>query len=504
MYISLLVFVTGASVMVLEIVGSRFFAPYIGTTLTVWTMLIGMVMAGLSVGYMIGGRLGDRWNNLERLQLIAGLAGFWVLLIAIWRDSFFFILMSFTQSITLVTFIGTGILLVFPSILLGSVSPYAIALSAKDIHRVGATAGRLSALSTIGSILGTFLAGFALVPTMGTTTILITLSITLVIVSILRPTLKTVFLSLIFICALTFSVYALPKINHELSDAQNIVYKTDTPYSAITVQRFTHINGKDFVALKIDNGFHSARFIKDNPAIERGYDYEDGHVFEYTPFYALTDSIIPDAKRALLIGGGAHTLAMDFLDRHPNGTVDIVEIDPIVTQVAETFFGSSDARIQTIHEDARMFVNRQGPIENPRIYTNTYDIILGDAAQSTGDVPFHLVTLEATKKIASLLRENGIYMLNFPADLTKKSGENLKAELATLKKVFPSIIVFEVPNDHTQTNYLLLASTQRISINDFLQTPNQHIRELATHHIDLPESEYILTDNFAPVEQIHL
>ena len=136
MYLYLLVFTAGTAVMILEIVASRFFAPYIGTSMYVWTALIGIVMAGLSTGYALGGYLGDKWKSLEKLQLLIAITGFWILGLGMLRDFLLLWLSLVLPSVILIAVVGSLILLFLPSVLLGIVSPYAIRLAAIDLQHV--------------------------------------------------------------------------------------------------------------------------------------------------------------------------------------------------------------------------------------------------------------------------------------------------------------------------------------------------------------------------------
>lgn len=501
MYLSFLVFTAGAAVMALEIVSSRFFAPYIGTSIFVWTSLIGIVMAGLSIGYAFGGYVSDRWKSMERLQCIIAAAGLWTLFIAIIRDPLLFWLTLHIQSVFTVTTIGTTVLLLIPSILLGTVTPYAVRLTAHDLQHVGRTAGTLSALSTLGSILGTFLAGFALIPSLGTTTILFTIGTTLIGAALLRPMRLSALLGISLLLLLPLSVTTEGKIKKNIHRSQGIIAELDTPYSVVRVRELqlkeTH---EPFRLLQIDSGFHAAQYLT-----------KDDHFFPYTEYFRVLDLIRSDATQALLIGGGAYTAAKDFLSRHPRGSIDVVEIDPVITEVARTYFAIPEShRLHIFHEDGRTFLNRQGPPGTPFLQQGTYHVVFGDAFQSTIQIPFHLTTKEAAERIASLLDETGLYLVNIIGALEGKRSAFAFAEIRTLKAVFPSVLIFDVEPEKPLTverNLMLLASKAPLSPED-LETNDQSLLKLLAHRIEEPagvESALILTDNYAPVEAlVHL
>ncbi|MFC1751594.1 fused MFS/spermidine synthase [Patescibacteria group bacterium] len=180
------VFVCGAVVMVFEIVGSRAFAPYLGTSIFVWTSLIGVILGSLSVGYWLGGKIADKKATLIVLSTIIFLAAAGIGLTATIQKP---LLVWFTQIYPLSIKCGSvlmSLVLFAPvSVLLGVVSPYAVKLKIENLDTTGSTVGSLYAISTVGSIVGTFLAGFFLIPVIGTMAIFTLLSATLIIVSLL-------------------------------------------------------------------------------------------------------------------------------------------------------------------------------------------------------------------------------------------------------------------------------------------------------------------------------
>ena len=178
------VFMCGAVVMVFEIVGSRAFAPYLGTSIFVWTSLIGVILGSLSIGYWLGGKIADKKATLVILSTVIFLSAISIGLTMFIQKP---LLSWFTQlypfSIKMGSVLMSLVLFAPTGALLGIVLPYAVKLKMKNLDTSGSTVGRLYALSTIGSIVGTFLAGFFLIPLLGTTKIFISLSIALILVS---------------------------------------------------------------------------------------------------------------------------------------------------------------------------------------------------------------------------------------------------------------------------------------------------------------------------------
>ena len=170
--LELIVFICGAVVMIFEIVGSRILGPYIGTSIFVWTSLIGIILASLSLGYWFGGKMADKNPSYKQLAWIIIIAAFFIGLTITGKDSLLNLLSRQFTGIRIQAVVSTIFLFAPASVFLGMVTPYAVRLKIKDVQSSGRTVGNLYAISTIGSIIGTFLAGFVLIPFLGTNNIL--------------------------------------------------------------------------------------------------------------------------------------------------------------------------------------------------------------------------------------------------------------------------------------------------------------------------------------------
>jgi predicted membrane-bound spermidine synthase len=178
------VFICGAVVMVFELVGSRVLGPYFGTSIFVWTSLIGVILGSLSFGYYFGGKMADKQPRYSSLSLVIFLAALSIGVTLLIKDTFLTFLQSSVVDIRMMAVIGSSVLFLPASVLLGMVSPYAVKLKLGSLETSGTTVGNLYALSTAGSIFGTFLSGFYLIPHFGTNKLLIILSLTLLLVSV--------------------------------------------------------------------------------------------------------------------------------------------------------------------------------------------------------------------------------------------------------------------------------------------------------------------------------
>lgn len=179
------VFVCGAVVMAFEIVGSRMLGPYVGTSAFVWSSIIGIILLSLAVGYYAGGRLSDRFPKPVLLAVIILLAALFMLFTVFIKNILLDFLTDASGNIKLISILASLLLFSPPAVLLGMVSPFAVRLRIHSVTTSGATAGNLYALSTLGSILGTFLAGFVLIPSFTITGIVVKLSLALMVAGIL-------------------------------------------------------------------------------------------------------------------------------------------------------------------------------------------------------------------------------------------------------------------------------------------------------------------------------
>ena len=182
--LEVVVFFCGAIVMAYEIIGSRILGPYVGTSMVVWSSIIGIILFSLSAGYYYGGRVADNHPEHRRLALIIGTAGSFILLSLLFKSGLMNLLTGTFQSIYLISVVSSLLLFAIPAFLLGMVSPFAARLKIRNTETAGATVGYLYALSTVGSITGTFLAGFYLIPGYRLTTILMILGLLLIVLAV--------------------------------------------------------------------------------------------------------------------------------------------------------------------------------------------------------------------------------------------------------------------------------------------------------------------------------
>jgi spermidine synthase len=369
---------------------------------------------------------------------------------------------------------------------MGAVLPYAVKLKINTVESSGLAVGRLYALSTIGSITGTFLSGFVLLPLFGFLNIMYALTgILLVFCFWIFFVDKTK----IYLAVTLFSFVMLSSVWIKTYTKEVDYIDKDTQYNRIFVYNTTDKpTGRPVKMLAVNNEHSSAMFLDGS-----------GLVFEVLKYYHLVKHFNPDFKHSLMIGGSGYAFPKDYLEKYPTATMDVVEIDPELTRIAYKYFElPHDPRLRIFHEDGRTFINRG---------KNKYDAFFMDAYKSMITVPFQLTTKEAIQNIYDILDENGVVLANLISTLSHKNNAFLRAELATYRSVFPQVYLFAVqyPNptekekEHFQ-NFMLVGL--KTDVKPSLISDNKELNAFLSHlvKINIEEDLPILTDDFAPVE----
>lgn len=493
------VFVSGAVVMALELLGSRLLAPIFGNSIFVWGSLIGVVLAALSTGYYVGGKIADLKPDFQVLSIVIFVAGLLVIGLPALAPPLFDWVLKLSIGDRYSPLLATVALLGLPSVLLGIVSPFAIRLSAKSFEKLGKVSGNLYALSTLGSIVGTFLTVFVLIPEFGVNKIILSLGATLLVVAFfgLGFRLKVFVLLLLLVLPLaapymvsrrlTVAAYTLA-----LGDT---IYETDTPYHHLIVaDAYDPVYQSTVRYLILDDNLHSAMDLN-NP---------NRTVFEYTDYFNLGFLLSSNITRVLFIGGGGFTGPKAFLNDYPNVTVYVAEIDPEVIRVAEEYFSvnASNPRLHIYSEDGRILLQ-----EN----SQKYDLMVLDA-YSKSYVPFHLMTTEFFEEVASHLTSGGSVISNLIARTSGDQAQLLMAEVRTMSTVFPNVYVFPVrgvdyqdpqnviivgtllPNHLTKVDFTNLAANTATP-----KIPANYVENYFT--LDTSKAP-VLTDDYAPVENL--
>ena len=480
------VFLCGAVVMVIELTGSRIMAPFLGTSLVVWTSLIGVILAAMSAGYWWGGRLADRRPERALLGRIILLAAFATAAIAGTKSLVLGFLQSQGAGLHTAAVWGALVLFAPPALLLGMVAPFAVRLKLSHKRTGGQTAGNLYAISTVGSIVGTFAAGFVLIAWLGSTNILLLMAAVLAVAALLAArsgaAVKAGALA-------AFAVMLWYGVDYDRQLAAAGFVDTDTPYNRVIVFNGAEIGSGRPIRVMITGpqGRQSAMYL----------DHTTELAVPYTRYYRLVEHFAPGMKRLLVLGGGGYSFPKYALANYPAVSVDVVELDPGITRLARELFELRDhARLRVLEEDARTFLNRN---------RRTYDAILCDTFNSDYSIPFHMTTREAVERIRDALSPDGVVLVNVLSAVEGDRGRLFQAMYATYAAVFPRVAAFALePRNPSEWQNIIIAAFA--SKEEKAVEPSGEMATLLAHRIPVPEQPAValLTDDYAPVDRYML
>ncbi len=442
-----LVFLCGAVSIGTELAMSRLLAPYFGTSTFIWANLIGLTLAFLAAGYYLGGRLADRYPTLDVMLIVAGLAGFSVALIPIVARP---ILRQSLEAFDALdagaffgSFFGSLLLMALPMLLFGCISPFAIRMRTQNIRSSGETAGNIYALSTVGSIAGSFLPVLLLIPIFGTRATFLMMGGALMVLSlvgllILRSGGRPALLALLLLCSLGLHVATAP-VEIKAPYRGVLVEEAESEYNYIQV-----LNDRGRYLLALNDG-HAIHSIYDPNSVLTGgpWDY-----FLLAPTMAGIDP-----KSALIVGLAGGTSAHSLLATYPDLRIDGIEIDPKVLELARTYFALENPRLQPHAEDGRYFLETTD---------ETYDLIALDAYRQPY-IPFHLATKEFFELVEQHLNEHGVVVVNVGRSET--DFRLVDALSSTLSAVFRSVWLVDVQG---YDNTMVIASNDDISLDQIL------------------------------------
>ncbi|TBR08539.1 MAG: hypothetical protein EPO62_06575 [Candidatus Nitrosotenuis sp.] len=479
--LAVLVFICGASVMALEIVSSRILTPVFGSTTYTWGSLIGVVLTGLSLGYFYGGRIADRNPTLFKFSTMIFSAGLYVVFIPYIAPLIIGIYDSDSLN-SLTVLLSTFTLLTVPSFLLGMVSPYSVKLGTTMLSRVGSVTGNLYFLSTAGSIAGTFLAVFGLIPFFEVNQIIFSLGISLLLVSLVGLS-KFPRLLVVFVGILVFLPTSV--VGGAILHSGTLVYEKETPYSHLDV-----IDSKQMRTMYLNGMLHS-RMDPNQP---------EELVVEYTKYFHMGEIFNPNFQKVLFIGGGGFSGPKNFLATYPNAQIDVVEIDPDIISAAKTYFKvNEDPRLRIFNEDARTFLANTD---------EKYDVIILDAF-SKYYVPFHLMTQEYFELLKSRLEPNGVVVSNLIGTTEGDTSTLVRSVYKTMNQVFPTIYVFKTKGSDSVSvqNIMFVTSRSNLDFNAAFERNTDfayHDRFLENYVGSQMKTDdvSVLTDQFAPVEHL--
>lgn len=481
-----LVFFTSAAVLVLEILAGRLLAPYVGVTLETFTGIIGVVLAGIALGSYYGGKWADRIDPRELLPpmlVIGGALG--VASVPLVRTFGSAGLGSGPVAIVFLSTVGFFL----PAAILSAVTPTVTKLQLGSLDETGQVVGRLSALSTVGALFGTFITGFLLVATLPTPPIIYVVGGALVIAGVLlwRALAKT-----------------KDEVNGAMIAAATVIAVGSAALSQLIGSPCDVESAYFCASVVVDEERPSGRLLVLDRLRHSYVDLDDPTYLEFTYAQALSDvldTFRPEGEplRALHIGGGGFTLPRYLEATRPGSFSRVLELDPAMVELAERELGlevTDELQVRT--GDAR--INLQDEEEG------SYDLVIGDAFGGQA-VPWHLTTVELLEEVDRVMTPDGVYAINL-IDYPRLGFA--RSEAATLMEVFEHVVVI-APGARLERreggNFVMVASHVPIDA-EAIQARNDARGDDDTVLAD-PEglAEFIgdgivLTDDYAPVDQL--
>ena len=434
--LEVLVFTVGAGSLGAEIAAARLLAPWFGASTIVWANTIAVVLVALSIGYALGGRLADRAPYPAGLARIVLVAAALLAVVPFVSGPFLHQAVRAVDQLSAATFVGSllgvGALIALPLVLLGMVSPYAVRLEVDHVADAGRTAGRLYAISTVGSLTGTFLSALLLIPVVGT---------------------RRTFLVL----AAAMALSALPHLTRGRLPAA-VVPLTILGLLALPTGTLKSAAGSDRVIWEKETEYQYARVVEAKDG-ERSLELNEGHAVHsrYRAGAWLTDDYWDEMLALALAGGHAPPRSVAILGNaagttaraighyFPQTTVDAVEIDPALTEVGRRLFDLEGPRLTVHTADARPWL---------RSTDRTFDVIMVDAYRQPY-IPFYLATREFFALVREHLAPGGLVVIN--VGHPEQSDALEKVLSATMRAEFGDDFVWRDPAERTNT--MLVGST---------------------------------------------
>ena len=501
MVLQLIVFTSGLCVMAVEMAGLRLLAPYFGTSLIVTTILIGSLMGFLSLGYWLGGRWGDKHPTLKSLSTVTAAAAGFILLIPfigqpILRSASAVIRTLVTGSeldsptVAIATLVGgivaTLALMAVPITLMGTVSPWAIRLAVDDVETAGKAAGRLYALSTFGSIIGSFLPAMVLIPALGVQRTYIFIGVLFLGVSCIG-----LFSGVRRVAPPAVALLLMLLPPGVVRPMEGLVHESDSNYHFIQVVQEPYAKCPDAYHLYLNEGVgvHSVKCP--------GTQLETRGVWTYMAATPLWLDAPEEMEEALIIGLAGGTIARQMLESFPDAHVDGVEIDGDVVEVGKEYFDNSDPRISPIVMDGRIFL---------QLTDKKYDLVMMDAYRQPY-IPFHLVTVEFFQLVHDHMEDDAVLAVNV-ASVRGVSRDLAAMIYRTMKEVFPTVLLL----DATRSNDVIIALKKEKPITvgaDHIEAVGdarglsrikKPLRKKIVGPVEGWEEARVLTDDQAPVE----
>lgn len=470
-----LVFVAGATTMATEMSASRLLAPFFGASILIWANIIGLILIYLSVGYFWGGRLADRHPSLPYLCRLMLIAAGWIAIVPFAAEPMLSAAVGAFARASVGAFLGSFFaamaLFSVPITLLGMAAPFAIRLGVTSIERAGEVAGRMYALSTIGSILGTFLPVVVLIPQIGTRRTMLATAALLAAAAVPGLGRRYVLVPAVIAVVALFP----PGV---VKSQPGVIWEGESTYQFIEVQRLPG-GGR---VLHLNEGWADHSVWYPHTVLTGGY---------WDQFLLAPVMHGPGLRSLAMIGYAGGTVGRAYGVRWPAVHIQGIELDPLVTEIGRRYFGlASNPNVRVATADGRPYLET---------HSTRYDAIFLDAFRQPY-IPFYLTTQEFWRLAERRLQPDGMVMVNvgtIPAD------ERLPDAIAgTMATVFPTVYRWRVGGfNEIVVGFTRPISGQTLRIRLAGASPAlQPAARLALALRGQAPSDDPLTDDHAPVE----
>jgi len=495
-WIRAIVFLGGMASVGTEIAATHLIAPYFGESTFIWATVIGLTLTFLAIGYAIGGRVADRYPRLWLLFFATSIAGIAAGLLPFFSRPILAASLDAFKNVEIGAFygalVGVLMMLAIPITLLGFVTPYAIRLRLEHVQDAGQTSGTVYALSTVGSIAGSFLPVLVLIPWVGTTRTFLTLSLLLLLPSVagllrlraIRPALITVTLTI----AMTSANLWASQQPIRAAEFGELVYETESSENYIQVSK----RGERYL-LSLNDG-HAIHSIYDpTNLLTRGpWDYfMTGPLFVPQAGPATIDN-------ALIIGLAGGTASKQITVGYGPIPIDGVELDPEIVRVGREYFDMNEPNLNVIVNDGRYVL---------RTTETIYDLIAVDAYQQPY-IPFQLTSREFFQEVFDAMTDDGVAVMN--VGRTDTDYRLVDVIASTMKDVFPNVYLVDTER---YANTMVIATKSPSDIDTFAESVRQQpegsiLRTVGESAIrtgnirEVTEVTTVFTDDHAPVERV--
>ncbi|MCD2450147.1 fused MFS/spermidine synthase [Methylicorpusculum oleiharenae] len=474
--------ISGGAVMILELLGTRIIAPFYGVSLYVWSSLITVTMIALAIGYYLGGYCADRFQRL-RLSHVAMIAAFATVIIPFISGPV--LTMTNPLGLRAGAFVSSFILFGTPLTALAMFGPFVIKMATRDLKGVGTAAGSVYAVSTVGSVLGTVLLGFYLLPQFGSRTIVFSLSLVLLMLAAFWVVLDNrqkkqssgsiLPLAIIAVISVVMATNGFAKSEGKTSGF-NMLHEEESIYGWVRVVE------------DVNKGY---RMLLSDASVLSAVDKRSGHsLLSYQWVLGGLQQFRPKAEQALLIGLGGGHVAKELKSK--GVTTDTIEIDSAVAQASLDYFNFKPTG-DFIVGDARYEI---------RQLHKRYDFIIHDCFTG-GSEPTHLLTQEMLTQLRGLLTKSGILALNYVGFTKGEGSDAVQSVYKTLQTVLPNIRVF-ITDKEEFTDFIFLASAEPLLLDR--NSSEFRVSWLLDHEYHFKDSPtaIVFTDDYNPVESMQL